>query len=195
MMKQATFGAVLIALLLLATAGAVGYALSISSHTTIEKNTIEDSYIVLTSTNYEDILAEVEFTTENDGGEITYTLVNNYPSNGSTIDSAKITNDFTITVAPTNVEGTFDLAVTISAFNAVPGLTYTMKVGDQPQDITSGSATFTGLAYNIAHSVVIYVSGTPTSEPGAYLGFTNYNGTANPVVAGSVFDFTATPSA
>lgn len=194
MMKQATFGAVLIALLLLATAGAVGYALSISSHTTIEKNTIEDSYIVLTSTDYEDILAEVEFTTENDNGTITYTLVKNYDSDGSDgNDSAKITNDFTIRVAPTNVEGTFDLAVTISPFTAVPGLTYTMKVGTQAQNITSGSATFTGLAYNTDLAVIIYVSGTPTSAPGATLGFTNYS--ADPATVGSVFNFTATPSA
>lgn len=194
MMKQATFGAVLIALILLATGCAVAYALNISSHTTIEKNTIEDSYIVLTSTDYDDILVDVdvEFTTENDNDTITYTLVNNYASSGSALDSVKITKDFTITVAPTNVKGTFDLAVTISAFTAVPGLTYTMKVGTQTEDITSGSATFTGLAYGTPHSVVIYVSGILTSAPSATLGFTNYS--ADPAIEGSVFDFTATPT-
>lgn len=199
MIRKTTAIVALILFVILFTAGSVAAGLALSSTTHVDENDVDDQHIVI-STNvagYTDILDAVKYDTTNDGGTVSYALHYDYDSaGGSTPDSVKISKDFTIRVDKTNVEETtFDLTVTVTEFTAIAGLTYTLKVGDSAESFNSGSATFTGLAYDTDLDVVLYVSGVLTDPTDAThldtVGFTNYDGTANPVKVGSVFTFTA----
>lgn len=194
MYKKTTTIVAVVLFVILFTAGSVAAGLALSSTTNVDENDVDDQYIVISSTEYTDILDAVKYDTTNNGGTVSYALHYDYDSTGgSTPDSVKISKDFNIKVDKTNVEeNTFDLTVTVTKFTAIPGLTYTLKVGNTPADFTSGSATFTGLAYGPDLAVVLYVSGVltnPTVATGlATAGFTNY---VENTEDGSVFTFTA----
>lgn len=194
MYKKTTAIVALLLFVILFTAGTVAAGLALSSTTHVDQNDVDDQYIVISSTEYTDILDAVKYDTTNDGGTISYALHYDYDSTGgSTPDSVKISKDFNIRVDKTNVtEGTFDLTVTVTKFTAIAGLTYTLKVGNSTANFTSGSATFTGLAYDTNLAVVLYVSGdltNPTVATGlATAGFTNY---VENTEDGSVFTLTA----
>lgn len=200
MIKKATFGVVLVLLIVLATAGSVAGAYLLQSHTDIHDNTIDSKNIVITSQDYTDVLTSVNFDTVNTDGTITYEIrATDDLDSDSVNESALISSAFYINVTPTNLDVTemtngFTLVVTVSDFAPVAGLTYTLVVGDQSVAITSGATwTFSSaFDYNVNHDVALYVSGTATANPGTAVGFTNYDDTANPVVAGSIFTFTAT---
>lgn len=194
MIKKTTAIVAVVLFVILFTAGSVAAGLALSSTTNVDENDVDDQYIVISSTKYTDILDAVKYDTTNNGGTVSYALHYDYDSTGgSTLDSVKISKDFSIRVDQTNIEeDTFDLTVTVTEFTAIPGLTYTLKVGDSAINFTGGSATFTGLAYGHNLDVVLYVSGVltnPTVATGlATAGFTNY--VAN-TEDGSVFTFTA----
>ena len=201
MMKQATFGAVIIALILLATAGAVGYALSIQSQTTFDENEMDGEYIYITSTDYTDFLGTVSFDTVNDHGTASYVI------HSDTAYGALASEEFTINVARSSdkVGNLYDLEVTVTEFIPVTGLTYTVTAGtdtnkflfvDSTYENISGQPTtykwtLTNLYYGENYIFALYVDGTPSVDPGATLGFTNVDSTANPAVVGSVFTLTA----
>lgn len=194
MYKKTTTIVAVVLFVILFTAGSVAAGLALSSTTNVDENDVDDQYIVISSTEYTDILDAVKYDTTNNGGTVSYALHYDYDSTGgSTPDSVKISKDFNIRVDKTNVtEGTFDLTVTVTKFTAIAGLTYTLKVGDSAANFTGGSATFTGLAYDTNLAVVLYVSGdltNPTVATGlATAGFTNY---VENTEDGSVFTFTA----
>lgn len=194
MIKKTTAIVAVVLFVILFTAGTVAAGLALFSTTHIDENDVDDQYIVISSTDYTDILDAVKYDTTNDGGTISYALHYDYDSTGgSTPDSVKISKDFDIRVDKTNVdEATFDLTVAVTKFTAIAGLTYTLKVGNSTANFTSGSATFTGLAYDTNLAVVLYVSGdltNPTVATGlATAGFTNY---VENTEVGSVFTFTA----
>lgn len=196
MYKKTTTIVAVVLFVILFTAGSVAAGLALSSTTKVDENDVDDQYIVI-STNvagYTDILDAVKYDTTNNGGTISYALHYDYDSTGgSTPDSVKISKNFNIRVDQTHIEETtFDLTVTVDKFTAIPGLTYTLKVGDSAANFTGGSATFTGLAYDTNLAVVLYVSGVltnPTVATGlATAGFTNY---VENTEDGSVFTFTA----
>lgn len=194
MIKKTTAIVAVVLFVILFTAGSVAAGLALSSTTHVDENDVDDQYIVITSTEYTDILDAVKYDTTNDGGTVSYALHYDYDSTGGTTpDSVKISKDFDIRVDQTNIEeATFDLTVTVTKFTAIAGLTYTLKVGDSAANFTGGSATFTGLAYDTNLAVVLYVSGILTDPTDAThldtVGFTNY--VAN-TEDGSVFTFTA----
>ena len=184
--------------MILFTAGTVAGAHLLQSKTDIDQNTIDSKNIVISSTDFDDILTSVDFDTVNSSGTVTYELRATHDLDGdSTNESALITSAFSINVAPTNLDASevtsgFSLIVTVSDFAPVAGLTYTLVVGDQSVAITSGT-TWTFLSafdYNTDLAVALYVSGTATANPGNGVGFTNY--VASPLTEGSVFTFTAT---
>lgn len=194
MIKKTTAIVAVVLFVILFTAGSVAAGLALSSTTNVDENDVDDQYIVISSTEYTNILDAVKYDTTNNGGTVSYALHYDYDSTGgSTPDSVKISKDFTIRVDKTNVvETTFDLTVTVTGFTAIPGLTYTLKVGNATANFTSGSATFTGLTYNTNLAVVLYVSGVLTNPTDAThldtVGFTNY---VENTVDGSVFTLTA----
>lgn len=194
MIKKTTAIVAVVLFVILFTAGSVAAGLALSSTTNVDENDVDDQYIVISSTEYTDILDAVKYDTTNDGGTVSYALHYDYDSSeGSTPDSVKISKDFSIRVDQTNIEeATFDLTVTVTKFTAIAGLTYTLKVGNATANFTGGSATFTGLAYDTNLDVVLYVSGVltnPTVATGlATAGFTNY---VENTEVGSVFTFTA----
>lgn len=194
MYRKSTAIVAVVLFVILFTAGSVAAGLALSSTTNVDENDVKDQYIVISSTEYTDILDAVKYDTSNNGGTISYALHYDYDSTGgSTPDSVKISKDFTIRVDQTNIEeDTFDLTVTVTKFTAIAGLTYTLKVGNATANFTGGSATFTGLAYDTNLDVVLYVSGVltnPTVATGlATAGFTNY---VENTEDGSVFTLTA----
>lgn len=194
MIKKTTAIVAVVLFVILFTAGSVAAGLALSSTTNVDENDVKDQYIVISSTEYTDILDAVKYDTTNNGGTVSYALHYDYDSTGgSTPDSVKISKDFNIRVDQTNVEeATFDLTVTVTKFTAIAGLTYTLKVGDSTANFTSGSATFTGLAYDTNLAVVLYVSGVLTNPTDAThldtVGFTNY---VENTEDGSVFTLTA----
>lgn len=194
MIKKTTAIVAVVLFVILFTAGSVAAGLALSSTTNVDENDVDDQYIVISSTEYTDILDAVKYDTTNNGGTVSYALHYDYDSTGGTTpDSVKISKDFTIRVDQTNIEeATFDLTVTVTKFTAIAGLTYTLKVGNATANFTSGSATFTGLAYDTNLDVVLYVSGVltnPTVATGlATAGFTNY---VENTEDGSVFTLTA----
>lgn len=190
MIKKTTFGVVLVLLIVLATASAVAGAFILQSQTTIHDNDMDSRYIVISSNDYTDFLTSADFNTTNVDDTISYELILDSAINGSATNNAShISETFTITVAKTdNIEGTtFDLNVAVSDFSPIAGLTYTMKVGTAYATYSSGWA-FTGLALDTPLTVDLYISGTPTADPGESVGFANHTLTED----GSIFTFTAT---
>lgn len=194
MIKKTTAIVAVVLFVILFTAGSVAAGLALSSTTNVDENDVDDQHIVISSTEYTDILDAVKYDTTNNGGTVSYALHYDYDSTGdSTPDSVKISKDFTIRVDQTNIEeDTFDLTVTVTKFTAIAGLTYTLKVGNATANFTGGSATLTELAYDTNLDVVLYVSGVLTDPTDAThldtVGFTNY---VENTEDGSVFTLTA----
>lgn len=201
MYKKVAFGAVLIVILLLATAGAVSAAYLLKTQTNVNQNDIGEQDIYITPSTNTDILGDINFDTVNTAGTKTYKLHYDYNSSTGTLvqnggDSTLISKTgVTINVAKTsgvNVDG-FDLKVTATAFTPVAGLTYTMKIGDQAVANVGSTWTFTDLAYDTDLTVLLYVKNTSTEviipESDVKIGFTNYSA---PAVEGTVFQFVAT---
>lgn len=198
---SATTGAIIIVLLLLVTAGSVAAVYLMKSETTVTENTSENQYIVISSSDYTDILDGAVFNTVNNAGvSVTYSVENNTDTDSDGVyDARKISNAFSISVASTNVSGTtFDLFVSVSEFSKITGLEYLMSAGSSFTTYTNGDQGygwyFTGLDLDTDITMGIYVSDNGvalTSLPDADLGFTNYDGSTNPVTVGSVFTFVA----
>jgi len=195
MIKKTSAIVALILFVILFTAGSVAAGLALSSTTHVDENDVDDQHIVISSTEYTDILDAVKYDTANNGGTVSYALHYDYDSTGgSTPDSVRISKEnVSIRVDQTNIEeATFDLTVTVTKFTAIAGLSYTLKVGSSAADFTGGSATFTGLAYDTDLAVVLYVSGVLSDPTDAThldtVGFTNY---VENTEGGSVFTFTA----
>lgn len=211
MIKKTTAMIAIILGIILFTAGSVYAAYNLHSTTTIEDNDLDSEYIVISSTVHKDFLDEVSFDTTvtadpvtgdesvayvlNASEDIWNTATNGYGADG-TKDACLISNATTINVKQTNVEGYYTLAVTVTDFIPIQGLTYTMKVGTSHCTFGQYVAeqwTFYDLTFGDNYEVALYVSGTPTEDPGATVGFTNYdNSDPEHVVTGSVFTFTAT---
>ena len=198
-----TLTALLVGILLLATAGSVGATLLIKSQTSINENTMDDSYLYISfsapdTLEYRDLLGTVAFDTINSGGTASYVLHRDTDLNGDGInDAGKISTTHTMRVASTNGGNTFSLDVTVSDFTPVTGLYYWLKVGTQyvlgsttahytslsDYTETSFGWTIDGLACNTDLTVDLYVSATSdlsdsnpalSANPGATVGFTNY---------------------
>lgn len=176
----------LIAVLLCVSGMCVGYAfMAVTSEQEIDNNTIVDQYIILT-TNSDDVLSEIAFDTVNTDSGVVYKI----HTDGTTIDTndaLKISVDnWNVTVANTNVDSdTYTLNVTVTDFTPVTGLTYVMKINNT-NVAYSGGWSFSGLEYDTAYSVALYVYGTCDT---ASSGFVNYDSTTNPETVGSVFKF------
>lgn len=189
-------GGIIIALLLLLTAGTVAAVYLMQSQTDVSENTIDNQYIVISTTTYTDFLNGAVFDTVNDNGSVTYTLHTDTDLDGASgNEAALISNAMSINVAPTNVSGTFDLFVSVTSFTPVSGITYTMKVANQTATYDTGASGygwyFQGLALDTDLDTALYVSessGPLATAPGATLGFTNYVDAGAP---GSVFTFLA----
>ncbi len=194
MNHKATVAGVAIAVLLMLLAG-VGYAVTYTATTTNTQNTIDAKYITVVtklgdSEDYTDFLASIDFDTANSGGAITYTPHYDSKIGGSATNNAALvsTASWKVLVSGNNLSGTYNLAVGVSDFTPVAGLTYTMIIGDKTATYSSGWA-FTGLTIGTTYDVALYVSGPATAAPST-VGFTNYS--ADPAVTGSVFTYTAT---
>ena len=91
MIKKTTAIVALILFVILFTAGSVAAGLALSSTTNVDENSVDDQYIVISSTEYTDILDAVKYDTTNNGGTVSYALHYDYDSTGgSTPDSVKI---------------------------------------------------------------------------------------------------------
>ena len=217
MIRRTTAIIGLVLIVILFTAGSVGATLLIKSQTDVDRNTIDDQYLYIsfsapTTQEYTDLLGTVSFDTINSGGTASYVLHGEedwFDGNGNagtdgTNDVAKISDTHTMRVDSVNGGSSFSLDVTVTDFTPIGGLTYYLKVGTQyvagsitshftgvDTTATSYGWTLSGLACNTNLTVDIYVGGTPTENPGATVGFTNYDGTTNPVTVGSVFTFVA----
>lgn len=217
MIKKTTAIVAVVLFVILFTAGSVTAAYLIKSQTDVDHNTIDDQYIYISfsapdTSEYSDLLGTVSFDTVNTGGTASYVLhcdedwfdgQGNVGTDGIN-DVAKISTTHTMRVDSTNGGNTFSLDVTVTDFTPVAGLTYYLKVGSQyvagsvashntgiNTTATGFGWTLDGLACDTDLTVDLYVGGTPTEDPGATVGFTNYNGTTNPVTVGSVFTFVA----
>lgn len=198
-------GAILVVLLVLATAGSVIASYNLHSSTTVEDNDIDSEFIVISTSTHSDLLDEVSFdTTVATDDTVSYSLNANqdiwddgadtYGTDGVN-DACLISNALTVNVAQTNVSGYYNLDVTVTGFTPIAGLTYTMKVGTQYctyGQTVAGHWNFADLNFGQDYAVALYVSGTPTENPGSTVGFTNYDPDATPAVAGSIFTFLAT---
>lgn len=194
--RTAVTGGVIIVLLMLLTAGSVAAVILMQSQTDVNENTLDNRYITISSSDYTDILDTATFDTVNRAGVITYDLhedsdIDNVAGN----ECAKISNTFTLTVAPTNVSGSYDLYVSVTEFSQATGITYLLKVGSTVAEYQNGSMGYgwyvSGLTLGASYDTDLYVaetSGPVTTDPGATLGFTNYVDANTP---GSIFTFLA----
>ena len=200
MIKKTTAIVAVVLFVILFTAGSVTAAYLMKSQTDVTDNTLENQYIVISATDTTDFLNEATFDTVVTGPvgsqSIEYNLhkdsdLDNVAGN----DAAKISNDLTINVTPTNVTGTYNLFVSVSDFTPIGVLDYKMKVGGMIE--TYGATTdgrtgwlFTGLTLGANYTVELFVGDNApvTTNPGATLGFTNYQDAQHP---GSIFTFVA----
>ena len=221
MIKRTTLIVTAVIGLLLLAAGGVAAAYYLHSTTTVEQNDIDSEYIVISSSRYIDFLNEVSFDTTvsydpstqtsstvydlNENADIWNTTGNTYGPDLDN-DSCLISNALTINVGQTNATGLYNLEITVSDFNPISGLTYVMTItstqGTQYSEYLDANHpnkwVFYDLTFGLDHSVALYVMGTPTENPGATVGFTNYdpdardNNNQPAPVTGSIFTFLAT---
>lgn len=194
--NTAATGAIIIALLMLLTAGTVAAVILMQSQTDITENTIDNQYITISSNDYTDFLGTATFDTVNNAGGIRYDLhedsdIDNVAGN----ECAKISNTLLIEVAPTNVSGSYDLFVSVTEFTQASGITYILRIGTEIAEYQNGSMGYgwyiSGLTLGASYEADLYVketNGPVTDNPGATLGFTNYQSAQVP---GSVFTFLA----
>lgn len=212
MIKKTTAIVAVVLFVILFTAGSVAAVYLIKSETNVDHNDIDDQYIYISfsapdTSEYSDLLSTVSFDTVNSGGTASYVLHcdEDWFDTDGINDVAKISTTHTMRVDSTNGGNTFSLDVTVTDFTPVAGLTYYLKVGSQYvagsvashntgiNDTATGFGwTLDGLACDTDLTVDLYVGGTPTEDPGATVGFTNYdNSDPQHVVTGSVFTFVA----
>lgn len=205
MIKKTTAIVAVVLFVILFTAGTVTAAYLIKSQTDITDNTLDNEYIVISATDTSDFLGSAKFDTVVNGPAgntqtITYKLTTDSTVDGKACAKISNTDVISFTVTPTGDVGTsFDLFVTCTLFNPVTGLDYIMTVGSETatyqahNDRGQSGWLFTGLTFD-TYDVELYVGYTNAqaqsiaTNPGATLGFTNYQNAQNP---GSIFTFVA----
>lgn len=206
MIKKTTAIVAVVLFVILFTAGSVTAAYLIKSQTDVTDNTLDNEYIVISATDTSDFLGSAKFDTVVDGPAgntqtITYKLNTDNTVDGKACAKISNTDAISFTVTPTgDVGSSFDLFVTCTLFTPVTGLDYIMTVGSEVatyqahNDRGQSGWLFTSLALSTEYDVELYVAYTNAqaqsidTNPGATLGFTNYQDAQNP---GSIFTFVA----
>lgn len=175
-----TLTALLVGILLLATAGSVGAVmlLHLQAETDIDQNTVGAENIVITTdvTGYADILDSVQFDTVTDyqnGATVTlYRAHAGYDLNNDGVkESALVTVPFSITVTPTGIsdQGTFDLDITVTDFTPVSGLTYTMVLGAEfDQNDSTRMTNYVAMATQSNSATMYKALNTLNANPALY---------------------------